>query len=57
MFENCPRPPQLRATRHTDSLDMVVLPSTGTSCYHNFCIDSGISPEYFGYTKANIPSN
>jgi hypothetical protein len=27
---------------------MVVLPSAGASCYHNYCIDFGISPEYFG---------
>jgi len=37
---------QLRATRHTDSLDMVVLQSTGASRYHNCCIDGGTS---FGY--------
>jgi hypothetical protein len=30
---------QLRPTWHTDSIDMVVLPSTGASCYHNCCID------------------
>jgi hypothetical protein len=36
--------------RHTDSPDMVVLPSTGVSHYHNCCIDGGISLEYFGYT-------
>jgi hypothetical protein len=41
---------QLRATWHTDSLTMVVLPSTGASRYHNYCIDGGTSPEYFGYT-------
>jgi len=40
---------QLRATWHTDSLDMVVLPPTGASCYHNCCIDGGTSPESFGY--------
>jgi hypothetical protein len=40
---------QLRAPWHTDSLHMVVLPSTGASRYHNFCIDGGTSPEYFGY--------
>jgi hypothetical protein len=45
---------QLRATWHTDSLDMVVLPSTGTSRYHNWCIDGGISPEYFGYTLVHL---
>jgi hypothetical protein len=43
-----PRSTQLRATWRTDSLDMVVLPSAGASRYHN-CIDSGTSPEYFGY--------
>jgi hypothetical protein len=40
---------QLRATWHTDSLDRVVLPSTGASRYHNCCIDGGTSPENFGY--------
>jgi hypothetical protein len=40
---------QLRAAWHTDSLDMLVLPSTGASRYHNCCIDGGISPEYFRY--------
>jgi hypothetical protein len=40
----------LRATWHTDSLEMVVLPSTGASRYSNCCIDGGTSPEYFGYT-------
>jgi hypothetical protein len=43
-----PTPTQLRATWHTDTLEMVVLPSTVVSRYHNFCIDSGTSPEYFG---------
>jgi hypothetical protein len=28
---------------------MVVLQS-GASRYHNYCIDGGTSPEYFGYT-------
>jgi hypothetical protein len=41
---------QLLATWHTDSLDMVVLLSTGASCYHNCYIDDGTGPEYFGYT-------
>jgi hypothetical protein len=45
-----PTSTQLRATRHTDSLDMVVLQSTSASHYHNCCIDGGIIPEYFGYT-------
>jgi hypothetical protein len=40
---------KLRATLYTDSLDMVVLPSTGASRYHNCCIDDGTSTEYFGY--------
>jgi hypothetical protein len=44
-----PTSTQLRATWHTDSLDMVVLPSTGASRYHNCCIDGGNTPEYFGY--------
>jgi hypothetical protein len=44
-----PTSTQLRATWHTDSLDMVVLPSTSASRYHNRCIDGGTSPEYFGY--------
>jgi hypothetical protein len=46
-----PTSSQLRATWHIDSLDMVVLPSTGASRYHNFCIDGGTSPEYL-----NTPS-
>jgi hypothetical protein len=41
---------KLRATGHADSLDMVVLPSTGASRYHICCIDGGTSPEYFGCT-------
>jgi hypothetical protein len=28
---------------------MVVLPSTGASRYHNYCIDGGTSLENFGY--------
>jgi hypothetical protein len=44
-----PTSTKLLATWHTDSLDMVVLPSTGTSRYHNCCIDGGTSPEYFGF--------
>ena len=40
---------QLRATWHTDSLDLVVLPSTGALRYHNCCIDGSTSPENFGY--------
>jgi hypothetical protein len=47
-----PTSTQLRATWHTDSLDMVVLPSSGAMCDHNCCIhvDGDTSPEYFGYT-------
>jgi hypothetical protein len=45
-----PTSTQLRASWHTDSLDMVVLPSTGASRYNNCCIDGGNSPECFGYT-------
>jgi hypothetical protein len=45
-----PTSTHLRATWHTDPLDMVVLPSTGASRYHNCCIDGGTSPEYFGFT-------
>jgi hypothetical protein len=39
---------QLRATWHTESLDMEVLPFTGASRYRNCCIDGGTCPEYFG---------
>jgi hypothetical protein len=49
-----PTSTKLRATWHTDSLDMVFLPSTGASRYHNRCIDGGTSPEYLGYTL--VPS-
>jgi hypothetical protein len=45
-----PASTQLHATWHTYSLDMVVLPSTSGSRYHNCCIDGGTSREYFGYT-------
>jgi hypothetical protein len=45
-----PTSTQLRATWHTDSLDMVVLPSTSASRYHKCCIDGGTSLKYFGYT-------
>jgi hypothetical protein len=44
-----PTSTQLHATWHTDSLDMVVLQSTTASHYHNCCIDSGTSLEYFWY--------
>ena len=39
----------LCATWHTVSLDMVVLPYTGASRYHNCCIDGGTTLENFGY--------
>jgi hypothetical protein len=45
-----PTSTQLRATWHTDSLYMVVLPPTGTWRYHNCCIDGGTSPECVRYT-------
>jgi hypothetical protein len=45
-----PTSTQLRATWHTDSLDMVILPSTGALRYHKCCIVDGSSLEYFGYT-------
>jgi hypothetical protein len=44
-----PTSTQLRTTWQTDSLDMVLLPCTGTSRYHNRCLDGGTSPECFGY--------
>jgi hypothetical protein len=37
-----PTSTQLRATWHTVSIDMVVLPSTGASLYHKCCIYGGI---------------
>jgi hypothetical protein len=45
-----PTPTQLRATWHIVSLDMVVLPSTDASRYHNCCIDGSTSLEYFEYS-------
>jgi hypothetical protein len=37
---------------------MIVLPSTGASRYHNYCVDGGTSPENFGstlvYTKEQL---
>jgi hypothetical protein len=39
-----PTSTQLRAAWHTDSLDKVVLPSTGASRYHNCCIDGDPRP-------------
>jgi hypothetical protein len=50
-----PTSTQLRATWHTDLLDMVVLPSTGASRYHNCCVGGDTSPEYFGYTLVLTP--
>jgi hypothetical protein len=47
---NLPTSTQLRVTWHTDSLEMVVLLSTGASRYHNCCIDGSTSSEYFGCT-------
>jgi hypothetical protein len=44
-----PASTHLRASWHTDLLEMVVLPSTGASRYHNYCIDGGTSPGCFGY--------
>ena len=44
----------LRATWHTDSLDMVGLLSTGASHYHNCCKDGGTSPENFGYYLVHV---
>jgi hypothetical protein len=49
-----PTSTQLRATWHTDSIDMVVLTSKGASRYHNCCIDGGTSPSYFGYTLVRM---
>jgi hypothetical protein len=46
-----PTSTQLRATWHTDSLGMVVLPYTGASRYHNWCTVGGTSLEYFGLTS------
>jgi hypothetical protein len=44
-----PTSTQLRNIWHTYSLHMTVLPSIGATRYHNYCIDGGTSPEYFGY--------
>jgi hypothetical protein len=54
---NLPTSTQLRATWHTDSLDMVVLLSTGASRYHNCWIDGCTSPEYFGYILVSLTLN
>jgi hypothetical protein len=45
-----PASTQQRAAWHTDSLDMVVLPSTGASRIHNICMDGDTSPEDVGCT-------
>jgi hypothetical protein len=45
-----PTSTQLRANWLTDSLDMVVLPSTATSRYQNCCVDGSTSPKHLGYT-------
>jgi hypothetical protein len=47
-----PSSTQLRLTWHPESLDILVLPSTVASFYHNCSIDGGTSPEYFGCTLA-----
>jgi hypothetical protein len=44
-----PTSTQLRTVWHTDSLDIVVLPSTGASRHHRCCINGGTSPEYIGW--------
>jgi hypothetical protein len=46
---------QLCSTWHTDSLDMVVIPSTSAWRYHNCCIDGSTSPEYFWYHNIKYP--
>jgi hypothetical protein len=45
-----PTSTQLLETWSTDSLGMVVPPFTGTSRYHNCCINGGTSLECFGFT-------
>jgi hypothetical protein len=52
-----PTSTRLRATWHTDSLDLVRLQSIGVSRYYNCCIDGSTSPEYFGYTLVSITRN
>jgi hypothetical protein len=44
-----PTSTQLCATWHTDSPDMVALPSTSALRYHDCCIGGSTIPEYFGY--------
>jgi hypothetical protein len=41
---------QLRATWHTDLLDMVLLLSVDVSRYHNCCTDVDTGSQYFRYT-------
>jgi hypothetical protein len=45
---------QLRETWHTDSLDMVVLPTTGASRYNKCYINGGTSPEYLWYHLVDL---
>jgi hypothetical protein len=45
-----PTSTQLPANWHTDSLDVVVLTSTGASRHHKCCRDGSTSPKYFGCT-------
>jgi hypothetical protein len=52
-----PTSTHLQATLHNDSLDMVVLPSTGASCYHNCYIDGGTSLKYFNILDTHSYSN
>jgi hypothetical protein len=49
-----PTSTQLRATWHTDSLDMVVLPSTSDSRYHNCCIDGSTSPGLYKHLQTEF---
>jgi hypothetical protein len=44
-----PTSTQLHAAWHTNTLEMVVLPSIGASRYHNCCIDWDTGPEYLGF--------
>jgi hypothetical protein len=44
----------LSETWHDDSLNMVVLPSTGASRYHNCCVVGGTSPENLGSNHVYI---
>jgi hypothetical protein len=51
--ENCPHPPSY-VQLGTDSIDIVVLPSTGASCYHDDYKDGVASLEYFGFYLIHI---